>query len=112
MFREDLLEGKRILITGGGTGLGKSMGRRYLELGAELMICGRRDAVLKETAAEFDAVHTVVALVDATRSDPLGEGSRGVDPPRDACRRPSARALGARDTRAGGDPGLAELRRG
>ena len=40
MFRNDLLAGKRILITGGGTGLGKSIGRRYLELGAELgMVC-------------------------------------------------------------------------
>ena len=42
MFRDDLLKGKKILITGGGTGLGKAMGRRYLELGAELVICGRR----------------------------------------------------------------------
>jgi NAD(P)-dependent dehydrogenase (short-subunit alcohol dehydrogenase family) len=34
MFRDDLLRGKRILVTGGGTGLGKSIARRYLELGA------------------------------------------------------------------------------
>ncbi len=55
MFRADLLEGKRILITGGGTGLGKAMGRRYLELGAELFICGRREEVLAETAKEHRA---------------------------------------------------------
>jgi NAD(P)-dependent dehydrogenase (short-subunit alcohol dehydrogenase family) len=55
MFQDDLLKGRRILITGGGTGLGKSMGRRFLELGAELVICGRREAVLSETAAEFDS---------------------------------------------------------
>ncbi len=55
VFRADLLDGKKILITGGGTGLGKSMGHRYLELGAELVICGRREAVLEETTAEFDA---------------------------------------------------------
>jgi NAD(P)-dependent dehydrogenase (short-subunit alcohol dehydrogenase family) len=54
MFRDDLLKDRRILITGGGTGLGKSMGRRMLELGASLVICGRRAAVLEETAAEFD----------------------------------------------------------
>ena len=54
MFQNDLLKDKRILITGGGTGLGKSMGRRALELGARLVICGRREAVLAETAAEFD----------------------------------------------------------
>lgn len=55
MFKDDLLKGKRVLITGGGTGLGKSMGRRMLELGAELVICGRRENVLAATAAEFDA---------------------------------------------------------
>jgi NAD(P)-dependent dehydrogenase (short-subunit alcohol dehydrogenase family) len=53
MFRNDLLAGKRILITGGGTGLGKSIGRRYLELGAELFICGRRLEVLEAAAAEL-----------------------------------------------------------
>jgi NAD(P)-dependent dehydrogenase (short-subunit alcohol dehydrogenase family) len=55
MFRSDLLQGRRILITGGGTGLGKSMGRRFLELGAELAICGRRGDVLAETAREHAA---------------------------------------------------------
>jgi len=53
MFQPGLLAGKRVLITGGGTGLGKSMGRRMVELGAELTICGRRLEVLEETAAEF-----------------------------------------------------------
>ncbi len=55
MFRDDLLKGKKILITGGGTGLGKAMGRRYLELGAQLVICGRREEVLAETAREHSA---------------------------------------------------------
>jgi NAD(P)-dependent dehydrogenase (short-subunit alcohol dehydrogenase family) len=55
MFQNDLLQDRHILITGGGTGLGKSMGRRVLELGARLVICGRREAVLEETRAEFDA---------------------------------------------------------
>jgi NAD(P)-dependent dehydrogenase (short-subunit alcohol dehydrogenase family) len=55
MFQPDLLAGKRILITGGGTGLGKSMGRRFLELGAELAICGRRADVLEKTAREHAA---------------------------------------------------------
>ena len=50
MFRSDLLSGKRILITGGGTGIGLSIGRRYLSLGAELVICGRREQVLAEAA--------------------------------------------------------------
>ena len=42
MFQPDLLKGKRILVTGGGTGLGRSMAQRYLELGANVIICGRR----------------------------------------------------------------------
>jgi NAD(P)-dependent dehydrogenase (short-subunit alcohol dehydrogenase family) len=55
MFKADLLAGKKILITGGGTGLGKSIGKRYLELGAHLVICGRRKEVLDGAAAEFTA---------------------------------------------------------
>jgi NAD(P)-dependent dehydrogenase (short-subunit alcohol dehydrogenase family) len=55
MFRSDLLAGRRVLITGGGTGLGKSMGRRILELGGELLICGRRAEVLEATAEEHRA---------------------------------------------------------
>ncbi len=55
MFRDDLLDGKRILVTGGGSGLGKSMGRRFLELGANLVICGRRAEVLDEAAKELGA---------------------------------------------------------
>jgi len=59
MFRSDLLAGKRILVTGGGTGLGKSMGRRFLELGADLVICGRRTEVLEATAAELASIGAV-----------------------------------------------------
>ncbi len=55
MFRSDLFKGKRILVTGGGTGLGKAMARRFMELGAELHICGRREGVLREAAAELAA---------------------------------------------------------
>ena len=54
MFEKGLLAGKRILITGGGTGLGRSMGRRFVELGADLVICGRRKAMLAAAAAEFE----------------------------------------------------------
>jgi short-subunit dehydrogenase involved in D-alanine esterification of teichoic acids len=53
MFRPDLLKDKRILITGGGTGLGKGMAERFLELGATVHICGRREEVLEQTAAEL-----------------------------------------------------------
>jgi len=53
MFQKDLLQGKRILITGGGTGLGKATAQRFLELGAEVYICGRRQDVLAATEQEL-----------------------------------------------------------
>ncbi len=53
MFKKDLLQNKRILITGGGTGLGKEMANHFAEHGADLFICGRRENVLKETADEI-----------------------------------------------------------
>ena len=55
MFLNDLLKAKRVLITGGGTGLGKGMAARFMELGAIVHICGRREEVLKTTAAELSA---------------------------------------------------------
>ena len=57
MFKDGLLKGKRILVTGGGTGLGKEIADQYLALGAELWIAGRRGAVLDETAKELVAKH-------------------------------------------------------
>jgi NAD(P)-dependent dehydrogenase (short-subunit alcohol dehydrogenase family) len=57
MFADGLLKGRRILVTGGGTGLGKAMASRFLKLGAELHICGRRKAVCDETAAELMKAH-------------------------------------------------------
>lgn len=56
MLSPETLRGKRILITGGGTGLGRSMARRFLELGALVTICGRRGAVLEATAAALREV--------------------------------------------------------
>jgi NAD(P)-dependent dehydrogenase (short-subunit alcohol dehydrogenase family) len=53
MFEKGLLAGKRILVTGGGSGLGAAMGRRFVELGAELVICGRRLELLEEAAARM-----------------------------------------------------------
>lgn len=57
MFQDGLFEGSRILISGGGTGLGRAMAERFLQLGATVCICGRRKAVLDQTAAELTARH-------------------------------------------------------
>ena len=57
MFKEKLLQGKRILVTGGGTGLGRAVAEKYLELGADIYICGRRKNILDETAQELMAAH-------------------------------------------------------
>src|SRR5262249_47088335 len=57
VFEKNLLKGKRILVTGGGTGLGREMAAKYLELGAEVFICGRRKDPLEKTAAELTAKH-------------------------------------------------------
>ncbi|HSW16944.1 MAG TPA: SDR family oxidoreductase [Ramlibacter sp.] len=54
-FRADVLAGKRILITGGGTGLGKELARQFVSQGAAVYICGRREAVLQGTVAELSA---------------------------------------------------------
>lgn len=53
MFETGLLKGKRILVTGGGSGLGAAMGSRFLALGAELVICGRNRDQLDATASEM-----------------------------------------------------------
>ena len=57
MFRDGLMTDERILVTGGGTGLGKEMAEGFLKLGAEVHICGRRGGVCEETAKELMEKH-------------------------------------------------------
>src|ERR1700690_1384286 len=81
MFQSDLLKSRNILITGGGTGLGRSMALRFAELGASIFLLGRREDPLKETSADirakgarasyaladvrdFDAVESAVAAAE------------------------------------------------
>jgi NAD(P)-dependent dehydrogenase (short-subunit alcohol dehydrogenase family) len=68
IFAPDLLAGRFILVTGGGTGLGLAMVRRFMALGADVMICGRRGEVLEAAATSLGAefgrpVHTAVCDV-------------------------------------------------
>ena len=65
MFKEGLLKGKRILVTGGGTGLGKEMATHYASLGADIVICGRRLNVLEETADEIKSNYDVDVLAQS-----------------------------------------------
>ncbi|MTI30992.1 SDR family oxidoreductase [Cytophagales bacterium RKSG123] len=55
MLKEGTLEGKTIIVTGGGTGLGRSMGKYFLELGANLVITSRKLPVLEETAKALES---------------------------------------------------------
>ena len=55
MLREGSLKDKVIVVTGGGTGLGKSMTRYFLQLGAKVVISSRKPDVLEQTAAELRA---------------------------------------------------------
>jgi NAD(P)-dependent dehydrogenase (short-subunit alcohol dehydrogenase family) len=54
MLRDDALKGKVILVTGGGTGLGKAMVKYFLQLGADVVICSRKMDVLQATATELE----------------------------------------------------------
>ncbi len=57
MFRAGLMKGQRILITGGGTGLGKVMAEACVMLGADVYIWGRRGNVIEATAKELMDAH-------------------------------------------------------
>lgn len=54
MLRDGALKGKTILVTGGGTGLGRSMGTYFLKLGANLIITSRKIEVLEKSAEEME----------------------------------------------------------
>jgi NAD(P)-dependent dehydrogenase (short-subunit alcohol dehydrogenase family) len=66
MFKDGLMAGQRVLVTGGGTGLGKEMSEAFLKLGAEVVIWGRRGGVLEETAKELMDKHGGMVVPQAT----------------------------------------------
>jgi NAD(P)-dependent dehydrogenase (short-subunit alcohol dehydrogenase family) len=72
MFETDLLKGRTILITGGGTGLGRSMALRFAELGARLFLVGRREDPLKQTTEDIRAKGAPAAYACADVRDFAG----------------------------------------
>jgi NAD(P)-dependent dehydrogenase (short-subunit alcohol dehydrogenase family) len=70
MFTKDLLKTQRILVTGGGSGLGKSMAQRFVELGAKVYICGRRIEVLSETASQLSQQDNIVTALPCDVREP------------------------------------------
>ena len=64
MLKENSLKNKTVLVTGGATGLGKSMAKYFLELGANIVIASRKQEVLDKTAEELMKEHggTVIGI--------------------------------------------------
>jgi NAD(P)-dependent dehydrogenase (short-subunit alcohol dehydrogenase family) len=74
LYKPGLMCGQRVLVSGGGTGLGRVMAEALLLYGAEVIICGRRPAVLEQTASELNAQHAqhggrIVPMVCDIRDD-------------------------------------------
>lgn len=57
IYKPGLLKGERILVTGGGTGLGRVMAEAFLMMSADIHLCGRRGAVVEQTAQELVQQH-------------------------------------------------------
>ena len=76
MFRDGLFRGQKILVTGGGTGLGRAMAEKFLALGAEIAICGRRKSVCEATAEALMAAHGGVAKAYGGRHSRRRRGRR------------------------------------
>ena len=70
MFEKNLLNGRSVFITGGGTGLGRSMAVRLAELGAKLFLTGRREVPLRETADAINKAKGIAAYATCDVREP------------------------------------------
>jgi NAD(P)-dependent dehydrogenase (short-subunit alcohol dehydrogenase family) len=77
MFDSRLMAGQRILVTGGGTGLGQAMAEQFLRLGADVAICGRRKSVCDDTAAAWRTTFPRAPHRHVRRRHPQRPGGRG-----------------------------------
>lgn len=77
IFSENLFQGQRVLVTGGGTGLGLAMAEKLVSLGAQVHLCGRRQHVLEQAAANlqtrFADSRIFVHSVDIRDSDKVDQ---------------------------------------
>ena len=72
MYKADLFNGKRILVTGGRSGIGYEIAKQYLEFGATVVIASRKEAPLKKAAEELSAYGKVTSCVcDIRQSDQI-----------------------------------------
>lgn len=70
MYKQDLLAGRVVVITGGGTGLGRSMALRMAELGAKMFLCGRREEPLREACEAIAKAGGTAAWTQCDVRDP------------------------------------------
>lgn len=75
MFKENTLNDQTILITGGGSGLGLSMGKKFAELGANIAICGRTESKLQNAVEELKKFETEVGyyIIDVREFEAVEE---------------------------------------
>ena len=70
MFHKEMLKERAIFLTGGGTGLGRSMALRFAELGARIFVVGRREEPLKEVCDEIHRAGGSAAFASCDVRDP------------------------------------------
>ena len=78
-FKSSLFENKKVLITGGGTGLGKQMAKSYLGLGAEVLIASRKEDVLKKTCQEIGSSKISYKTLDIRNHDSVSSFVNGLE---------------------------------
>jgi NAD(P)-dependent dehydrogenase (short-subunit alcohol dehydrogenase family) len=69
VFRDGLLEGRVTLVSGGGSGIGRATALELADLGARVVVCGRRETPLAETAAQAEGGRVEAIPCDIREED-------------------------------------------